>query len=274
MDSIAVIILNYKTWQETLREVDIIKSLNNGQALDVVVVDNASPNDSYSILEKNADGRYILLHSKENRGYAAGNNIGLKYCYLKGYKYALILNNDILIHDSFILDKLTDILNRDKSLAVVNPDVYSPDGHLYNRDSKRPTFFDLTLGMFAYKKKGREICDLGGYGYVYRPQGCCMLVDLSKMAEVGYFDEATFLYTEELILAERFLSKGYRCACCTESSVIHNHAQTVGRSFNKKNINKIKLSSFRHYLKNYRHFSWLSVKVCLMFYKFKLLILQ
>ena len=38
--------------------------------------------------------------------------------------------------------------------------------------------------LIKYRKVGRRIKDLGGYGYVYRPQGCSMMVDLEKLDEI------------------------------------------------------------------------------------------
>lgn len=54
---------------------------------------------------ENASGRYTIVKSDENCGYAAGNNIGLRYAYDNQYKYAWILNNDIIIEDSNLIEK-------------------------------------------------------------------------------------------------------------------------------------------------------------------------
>lgn len=273
MDKIAVIILNYMTWEETLKEVGIIKSLNNSSALDIIVVDNASPNDSYERLASCSENNFILLKSESNNGYASGNNIGLRYSYAKEYKYAWILNNDILIEDKDILAKLIGVF-KDSSVAVVNPDILAPDGHLFNRDSQRPDFYDFTFGMNSYRKKGRKVEDLGGYGYVYRPQGCCMVVDLEKLNSVDYMDEHTFLYSEEMILAERLLKKSYRCACCLDASAVHNHSTTVKSSIKKRKIKKIQLKSFDYYLKEYRKYNGFKRLICRIFYSLKLSLLK
>ena len=50
----------------------------------------------------------------------------MRYAYKAGYKYAWILNNDILINDKEIVTKLTDVFKKDSSVAVVNPDIYAP----------------------------------------------------------------------------------------------------------------------------------------------------
>lgn len=265
INEVAVVILNYKSWRDTLNEIDMCHKEIGIDYENIIVVDNASPNESKEELEKNSQLGYRFIYSTENNGYASGNNIGLKYAFNNGYKYALILNNDILFNDKEFLKKLLEVVDKDNKLAVVNPDVYSPSGYLFNRDAKRPNLFDYTVGMYLYKKRGRKIQDIDKYGYVYRPQGCCMLVDLNKLNQVDYMDDSTFLYYEEVILAERLLNKGFRCACCTDTSIIHNHSTTVKSSFELNEIIKIKNKSFSYYLKEYRHYSNLKIKMCCAF---------
>lgn len=265
INEVAVVILNYKSWRDTLNEIDLCHKEIGIDYENIIVVDNASPNESKEELEKNSQLGYRFIYSTENNGYASGNNIGLKYAFNHGYKYALILNNDILFNDKEFLKKLLEVVDKDNKLAVVNPDVYSPSGYLFNRDAKRPNLFDYTVGMYLYKKRGRNIQDIDKYGYVYRPQGCCMLVDLNKLNQVDYLDDSTFLYYEEVILAERLINKGFRCACCTNTSIIHNHSTTVKSSFELNEIIKIKNKSFSYYLKEYRHYSNLKIKMCCAF---------
>lgn len=274
-DKLAIVILNYKSYEETLEEVKLCKELLGVACEDVIIIDNASPNDSAKVLRKaSREQGLVFIKSEKNSGYAAGNNIGLRYAFEHGYRYAWILNNDIIIEDKAIIEKLIDVFHADNTVAVVNPDIYAPDGHMYNRDSKRPSFFDLTLGMYKYKKIGRNVEDLGGYAYVYRPQGCCMMVDLQKLDEVEYMDEHTFLYCEEPILAERLLRKGYRCACCLTASIIHNHSVTVKSTFDKKKIRKMNNGSNEYYLCAYRGFNRLQAKICCAFNSLKMIALE
>lgn len=271
----AVIILNYKSWSETLEEIECCNKVLNIDFCDIFVVDNASPNDS---LKKFEVARRIksfnVIYSNENKGYATGNNIGMRQALVRGYKYSLILNNDIIINDSKMLKKMILVLQNDESIAIVNPDIYAPDGHMFNRDSIRPSFWDMTFGLLEYRKKGRILRDLGGYGYIYRPQGCCMLVDLKKICEIDYMDEHTFLYWEESILAERLLRKGYHCACCNTTRVIHNHSTTVKSIFRKNRIIKINSGSYKYYLKEYRGFNSVQVGLCLLFNAMKMQLLN
>lgn len=263
-EQVAVIILNYKSWKDTLQEAQLVHDLFHLRWEQIIIIDNASPNESKDELEKKAIGNYVFIETGENNGYASGNNVGLRYAYEKGYKFGWILNNDIIIEDENVLEELLRIFSIDKSIAVVNPDVYSPTGYLFNRNSKRRSFWDYTLGYVSYKKKGRHLNLLDGYGYIWRPQGCCMMVDLGKMNEIGYLDENTFLYCEEPILGEKILKAGYRAACACEVEVIHNHSTTVKSVLQKEEIIKTHNRSFEYYLCSYRGFNRLQVKLCLM----------
>ena len=275
MDSIAVIILNYITWQETLKEAAAVRAVLGERPAEIIVVDNASPNDSADQLRKAADGNFTFLESGRNGGYAAGNNVGLRYAAQKGHTYCWILNNDVEFSDPAVLEKMLEVFRQDPQIAAVSPDIYSPEGYLFNRDAKPWTVWDLSLGMLSYRNRGRaEEEAKKGWLYVYRPQGCCMLLRTADLAAVDFLDEATFLYCEEPILAERLLAKGCRCACCSATGVIHNHGTTVKKALQKRGFIQNNMKSFRHYLKAYRKFSVFTRLWCELFYKLKLLLLD
>lgn len=274
VDNTAIIILNYNTWEDTLAEVKLIDELFNISMKSVYIIDNASENGAFEQLQKRIDKDVHIIQAEENRGYAAGNNIGIRKAREDGFRYGWILNNDIVISDKQLLHKMLYVLQKDEKVAIVNPDIYAPDGHMFNRDSIRPEFWDLTLGIFHYKKKGRIVNNLGGYGYIYRPQGCCMLMDLKKIEEAGDFDEHTFLYEEEMILAERLLKKNYLCALCLDGKIIHNHSTTTKKYFTKQKIHKMKQDNFGYYLREYRGFSRLKSVIANWFYGLKLFLLE
>lgn len=266
---VAVIILNYQSWKDTLAEAQMVHDLFGLDWYQIIIVDNASPNESEEKLKEKSIGDYSFIESGKNAGYAAGNNIGLRYAKSLGFKYGWILNNDIILDKANALDEMLGVFEKDPSVGVVNPDIYSPDGHLYNRDAKRKSLYDFTLGLYKYKIIGREIKDIGGYGYIYRPQGCCMIVDLEKMEKIDYMDENTFLYCEEFILAERLLNSGWKCACAINTSIIHNHSKTVKSALGKWKMLSTQNKSFNYYLRVYRKYGVLARAVCTLFYTVK-----
>lgn len=266
---LAIIILNYNSWQLTLTYIENqLTKLDLPEGTQIIVVDNASSNDSAKKLQGAAEEyHFIFLQSKQNIGYAAGNNIGLRWAYDHGFNFAWVTNNDIQFEDPDTALKILDVFARDPKISVVSPRVYTPSGMETNRNLYRPSVYDLSLGKMQYRKKGRLLSpELKGvddtYCYNYRSQGCCMMVDLAAMNDIDYMDEHTFLYMEEPILAERLLLKGYREACALDTKVIHAHSTTVASAAKRKQIYKWQNDSEVYYYKQYRHFNgfqiWLS----------------
>lgn len=275
MNSVAVIILNYITWQETLAEVAALAGVLGDRPHEIIVVDNCSPNESAQRLAEAAPGRFTFLRSDRNGGYAAGNNIGLRYAVQQGHRYSWVLNNDIEFPEQDVLEKMLKVFEKAEDIAVVSPDVYSPEGYLFNRDAKRWSFWDMTFGMFRYRALGRaEEEAKKGWLYAYRPQGCCMLLDNEKAARADFMDEHTFLYYEEVILSERLLQKDLRCACCSDTRIIHNHSYTVRKTLSKLRYVRSNLKSYDYYLKQYRHFGLLKRLIANGFCGLKVLILR
>ena len=95
-DQVAIIILNYKSWEDTLSLAEAIQKLFLLNWNQIIIIDNNSPNESDKKLNEFSDKGYIYIQTGQNNGYAAGNNIGLKYAYKNGFKYGWILNNDII----------------------------------------------------------------------------------------------------------------------------------------------------------------------------------
>ena len=61
-NKIAIIILNYKSWEETVKEADLCNDLLHIDYKDIVIVDNASPNNSAEMLERERKNRnYVFL---------------------------------------------------------------------------------------------------------------------------------------------------------------------------------------------------------------------
>ena len=95
--TVLAIILNYKTYEQTLEIIDKLKLLKYSN-LDILVVDNFSPNESATVLEdSSAHDGFVFIKNTRNAGYAAGNNIGIRYAVEHEYKYSWILNNDLVL---------------------------------------------------------------------------------------------------------------------------------------------------------------------------------
>jgi GT2 family glycosyltransferase len=254
--SVLIIILNYVTYDLTMQ---LIKQIDDNLQYDnysIMVVDNCSPNESVQILKKKSqEDKFIFYANKSNSGYAAGNNIGIRYAYEHGYEYTWILNNDVIILSQDVLRHMVDTIMKQKKVAVVGPKIITLGNSVCAPYCRRPTFRSLTYGIVAernYRKKYNDIPRM-----VYRVYGCCMLLDTKKMNEAGYMDERTFLYGEEDILAERLLKKGYVAYYDPEVCVKHNESSTMNTipKIKLNKLNGIRDKSRELYLKEYRGFN-------------------
>lgn len=95
---IGIVILNYQTWELSLRCMESIHRICRDLLYRIYLVDNASERPMPDAVKSYvAAGKEIrFLQAKENRGYAAGNNIGIARALADGCDAILISNNDIV----------------------------------------------------------------------------------------------------------------------------------------------------------------------------------
>ena len=92
---IAVIILNYNSNADCRKCIGYLKA-QQGVRQEIIVVDNCSRDDDRNAVEVLCKEQgCTFIANNENRGYNAGNNVGLRYAAEKGYEFALIANPDM-----------------------------------------------------------------------------------------------------------------------------------------------------------------------------------
>ena len=260
---VLIVILNYGTYDLTIKLIKDLKTDLDYENYDIMVVDNCSPNESAKVLEeKSVELEYIFYANKINAGYAAGNNIGIRYGIEHGYAYSWILNNDVELREKNVLKHMVGIAEADNRIGCVGPKIYSMSGAPCAPYCRRPTLWSMTGGIGVEKEYRQRFIDKPRE--VYRVYGCCMLLKNKVMQEIDCMDERTFLYGEEDILAERMLAKGYISYYDADVSVTHKESTSMKRM--SKNRKKLQISetsrSMEIYLKEYRSFSWLARWAC------------
>jgi GT2 family glycosyltransferase len=249
---VLVVLLNWNRAQDT---VECIQSLlaSTYPVFTIMVCDNASQQEDFESMRTWAEEmqsasrlsfrvmpraqvekggtklpaeQLLLVKAGENLGFAAGNNIGLRYA-INGdaYEYVWILNNDAIV-DRNALTHLVDALERDPALAAVGSNLFSYDqpGEL---DSLGGGPFNATFGIDTPYGEDVEMDD--GMVNVDHIIGTSMLVRTSVVRSVGLMDERYFLYREETDWCLRMRNHGWRLACSTRSAVWHKCGATVGR---------------------------------------------
>ena len=263
--AVLIIVLNYGTYDLTLKMINELHAKLDYDNYSIMVVDNCSPNESAKVLaNRSKDLDYIFIANEKNTGYAAGNNIGIRYAINNRYKYSWILNNDVELREKSVLKELIEILEENEDIACIGPKIYNADSSICAPYCRRPSVWNMTLGAFEDKKYRISKQDVAGE--VYRIYGCCMLLKNKAMAEIDCMDERTFLYGEEAILSERLIQKGYRTYYDPTVSVTHLGSVSMKKASpdSKKRQILEQEKSRELYLKEYRHFSWIDRRICHM----------
>lgn len=127
------LILHYNEAELTRTAIDSIKKLDaKGHSVDIVVVDNGSPNKSGEVLQREfeGDGQVHVILNPENGGFAKGNNEGFSYVKAQSSPapdFLVVLNNDITFPQNDFLDRLAKVYETSvPKFYVGGPDVYTP----------------------------------------------------------------------------------------------------------------------------------------------------
>ena len=261
---VLIVILNYGTYDLTLKLINELHSDLDYSNYDIMVVDNCSPNESAIVLEENSkQNDYVFFANKENAGYAAGNNIGIRYGIANGYDYTWILNNDVELREKNVLQHMVEIAEQDAAIGGIGPKIFSLDGTPCAPYCRRPSFWSMTGGIITERKYRRN--NINTSRSVYRVYGCCMLLKNVVMDKINCMDERTFLYGEEDILAERMKKEGYDFYYDADVSVTHKESASMKRMSSKRKTLQMRENgkSMELYLKEYRKYPYLARKICI-----------
>jgi N-acetylglucosaminyl-diphospho-decaprenol L-rhamnosyltransferase len=198
---------------------------------EVVVVDNASPDDSAAVASR-AGAR--VVRETENRGFAAGVNAGLA---VSQGDLLLIVNPDVRLAEGF-LAALLDAHER-HSEAVLGPVVRDLEGDLIPTRRSLPSLRNL-LGEEVLVPEGarlgrwpqRAFARWEGYDRECEGpllSGVCLLVPRKVLDATGPFDEEYFLYWEEVDWELRARACGYPTVLVPDALITHVRSASLGK---------------------------------------------
>ncbi len=232
MYTVAVIVLNYNSSSDCRKCVSFLKK-QRGVELEIVVVDNCSRTDDVEQLRQLCNEQdCTLIENHENRGYNAGNNIGLRYAAEKGYKYALIANPDMEFPQEDYLARIVAKMEEDSNIAVLGTSIVDAKGLCQNPLDFVSFWSEFLwpIEMLKYKKSHKSLSTVIGCtqsGYCHIVSGCCFCIRMSFAKQIGFFDENVFLYCEEPILAHQVKVAGMKEYYMSEVMAIHKHISST-----------------------------------------------
>lgn len=225
---IGAVILNYNSFKDCKECIADLKL--QSVPIHIIVVDNCSREEDRNQLEsfcQQTDCTFI--QAKSNRGYNAGNNIGMRYAVELGCEYILISNPDMRYPDKEFVSKLAAQMNEDSDIVAIGGQILGLDGKPQSpmkRDGGWKESFGWIGGLLNPKrnKEQRNYLDHPEVShYCSKLMGSCLMLRRSYIESVGYFDEGVFLYCEEAILSRQVERDGKKMFYLKEAECIHAH---------------------------------------------------
>jgi len=268
-DTISLIIVNYNAGK-CLQDC-VLSAL--GQVDEVIVVDNASSDDSVTKLEAAfpGDPRLKIVRNRENLGFAAACNIGAE---TSTGDYLFFLNPDcVLAPDS--VKCLMRVFVESPDVGIVGGLLVNPDGTEQPGGRRAvPTpwrSFVRVSGLSHFSWRWPKLCSdfllhnqplPAGPVEVEAISGACTLIRRELFNEIGRWDERYFLHCEDLDLCMTVRGKGRKIMFVPDAKIVHDkgrcsRSRPVFVEWHKH------LGMIRFYRKYFRH-QYPSVLFCLV----------
>ncbi len=226
MTELSIIFVNWNSTAYLRQCLESLYAHTTGINFEVIVVDNASPQNDVGVLKEQFPSLHLIM-SKENVGFAGGNNIG--FAHSTG-EYVLFLNPDTKLLNPAIntmlrhLKSLPDagivscrLLNAD---LATEPESIQPYPTILNR------LFDAEIlsGLWPFRT-------LGGRGAISSDSvepaevdvvpGTCIMLRRDTFDRAGRFSTAYFMYAEDVDLCYQVRQLGLKTYFLPDAAVIH-----------------------------------------------------
>ena len=196
------------------------------ESLEVIVVDNASKEDEATIIQQRYP-RIIVIRSKENLGFAGGNNLGIKAAH---GKYLFFINNDVVLrHQTSDIRHLINRLESSPTIGAVSPKIRfawgdNPIQFAGYTPLSRITIRNKTIGCGEQDNGQHNTAHPTPYAH-----GAAMMVKREVIEKAGVMPECYFLYYEELDWSMMIRRAGYEIWYEPNFTVFHKESQTTGQ---------------------------------------------
>lgn len=239
---LSVIIVSYKVpyfLEQTLLSVQ--KAAQRVET-EVIVVDNNSKDNSVDMVREKFSWAKVIANT-DNTGFATANNQGIE---IATGEYVLFLNPDTVVRED-TFEQIVDFMEQNPQVGGLGVKMIDGTG-IFLPESKRgfpspEVAFYKTFGLSKLFPKSKRF-NRYHLGYLDKDNnheidvlsGAFMLVPRKVLEEVGYWDEAFFMYGEDIDLSYRIIKGGYKNYYYADTTIIHYK----GESTKKGSLNYVK----------------------------------
>jgi hypothetical protein len=224
---VVIVVLNWNEKRLTIECLESLKRIDYNN-YEILLVDNGSTDGSQEYFRVQYP-EIALLENEVNLGFAEGNNIGIRYAMNGQADYVLLLNNDTLVHTTF-LSELVNVAERDVRIGFAGPKIYYHDWHgQRNVIAYAGGWVNLWTG--TARNIGARKKDRGQYDVIQtvdQLSGSCLLVKKELLEKVGLMNSDYFLYWEDTDWCFRAQQFGFKLVYVPRAVVWHRVSASVG----------------------------------------------
>lgn len=220
---VSIIVVNYNTAHLLGRMFAAIEAGRGDLTLQVIVVDNASRDNSVQVLRTQYPEAELIANST-NPGFGRANNQALPL--VRG-RYVLLLNTDAFVSPD-TLQKTVRFMDANPTCGVLGVKLVGEDGALQPSCRYFPTPWNVFLassGLGRFFPRTRLVDDLSWDHASVREcdwvPGCFYLVRREVIDRVGLFDPRYFLYCEEVDHCRAVRRAGWSIVYYPFTQVVH-----------------------------------------------------
>jgi len=199
--------------------------LSETDVSEVLVIDNASGDDSADILQKEFKGQRVrVMDNEKNEGFAGASNKGINR---SRTDYVFLLNSDAFVLEGAIgilLQRMKD----DASIGVIGPEVLLDDAKTPQPGNYGP--FPSFKSIFL---RDQTVANELEPDWI---SGVAMMVNRRLMLEIDGFNDEFFMYFEDVDLCRRIRENEKKVVREPKAKVVHFGGQSVQSDFRRKKM--------------------------------------
>lgn len=254
---LSIIIVNWNGGSLLTRCVETIVSSAPSVSYEVLIIDNASSDDSLDQLRGSeaaapmiASKQLRIVVNPENRGFGAANNQAFA---LTDSPFVFLLNLDTEVPPGTI-DTLIQKLTSDPKIGACGPKMLNADGTTQTSVFFNPpcVWHTIMSQLWLYRLLPRRMRGelLLGWHWSHDRErsvpmlgGAAILAKREMIEQVGGFNERFHMYSEDSEWCWRITQKGWRLMFVPEAILLHHGAQSSGKRWTPADQIRVRLSA-------------------------------
>ncbi|MDD4960469.1 glycosyltransferase family 2 protein [Rhodoferax sp.] len=263
---VSIIIVNWNAGAQLAHVVSSIDKYHHGLVATVIIVDNASSDDSLEqvSLLQNLSFKPMIIRNSENLGFGHACNLGAKKACSH---YLLFLNPDAALYSDTLPKTMAFMQDpANAKVGICGVQLLDESGHV----SRSCAWFPSVPGLFAHALGLDRIFPSMGHfmadwdhtktRVVEHVIGAFFLVRTELFKDLAGFDTRFFVYLEDLDFSFRAHLTGYRSVYLADAQAFH----AGGGTSNQIKARRLFYSLQSRLLYAFKHFSWLGAVVTML----------